>query len=82
MDFEAGEQHKILVETIDGEYSVSVQHPMDKKHYISFIAYLTSDNIEMKKLYPEQDACAHFRKKGHGIICLYCNHHGLFGVRV
>ncbi|MDO4554399.1 MAG: helix-turn-helix domain-containing protein [Lachnospiraceae bacterium] len=82
ISFEADEQHKVMIETMDGEYYVSVQHPMDKKHYISFIAYLTSDGVELKKQYPQQEASANFKKKGHGVICLFCNHHGMFGVRV
>ena len=70
--------HSILVETIDNEYSITMQHSMNKEHYISFIAYITSDSMEMIKLYPEQDISIRFRKKGHGILYAYCNRHGLF----
>lgn len=72
------EEHSILVETIDDEYSITMQHPMNKEHYISFIAYITSGSMEMIKLYPEQDISIRFRKKGHGILYAYCNRHGLF----
>ncbi len=70
--------HEILVEVMDGQYHVSMNHEMSKGHYISFAAYITSDDLEMKKLYPEQDVSIRFRKKGHGIIYVYCNRHGLF----
>lgn len=72
------ESHAITVETIDNEYCITMEHPMTKEHYISFITYVTSGSAEMIKLYPEQDICVRFRKKGHGILYAYCNGHGLF----
>ena len=49
------EEHEIQVETVDNEYYVTIKHPMSKSHYISFIAYVTSGETGMVKLYPEQD---------------------------
>lgn len=72
------EAHSVFVETIDDEYSITMQHPMNKEHYISFIAYITADSVEIIKLYPEQDVSVRFRKKGHGFLYAYCNRHGLF----
>ncbi|MDY5023443.1 MAG: desulfoferrodoxin family protein [Blautia sp.] len=72
------EDHLLCVETVDNEYHVTLSHPMDKKHYISFIAYVTSDSYEIVKLYPEQDISVRFRKKGHGMMVVYCNRHGMF----
>lgn len=74
----ADEEHLISVETIDNEYSVTMQHPMNKKHYISFVSYVTASAVEVIKLYPEQEVSVRFRKKGHGILYAYCNKHGLF----
>lgn len=74
----ADESHMIFVETIDNEYSVTMHHPMRKDHYVSFIAYITSDSAEIIKLYPEQDISVRFRKKGRGILYFYCNRHGLY----
>ena len=51
-------------------------------HYVSFIAYVTSDSFEIKKLYPEQEISVRFRKKGHGMIYAYCNRHGMFFIRI
>ncbi|MDD3251972.1 MAG: helix-turn-helix domain-containing protein [Lachnospiraceae bacterium] len=76
------EQHEIKVELIEHEYAVSMQHPMEKTHYISFLAYVTSDTCEMVKLYPEQDVIVRFRKRGHGMLYGYCNRHGLFRKRL
>lgn len=72
------EKHMIDVETIDNEYSVTIQHPMTKEHYVSFIAYVTSNSVEIVKLYPEQEVSVRFRKKGHGFLFAYCNRHGLY----
>ena len=76
------EGHQLVVETVDNEYSVTMAHPMTKIHYISFIAYVTSDAVEMEKLYPEQDISVRFRKKGHGFLYCYCNRHGMFRMLV
>lgn len=72
------ENHGIHLETVDNEYHVTMEHPMNKGHYVSFIAYITSDSAEMVKLYPEQDISVRFRKKGHGILYACCNRHGMF----
>lgn len=77
---EPDDAHAIRIETIDGEYHVSIDHPMTKDHFISFIAYATSANMQIEKLYPEQEAMARFRINGTGRIYAYCNHHGLFAV--
>lgn len=74
------DMHGIAVETVDHEYCVTMAHPMEKKHYISFIAYVTADSCEVIKLYPEQGISVRFRKKGHGILYVYCNRHGMFAV--
>lgn len=78
----ADEEHQILVETIDNEYSVTMKHPITKNHYISFIAYVTSNTSEIIKLYPEQDISVRFRKKGHGYIYFCCNRHGIFRILI
>lgn len=75
---ESDENHFIKIETVDQEYLVTMKHPMDKSHYVSFIAYVTSDTCEIVKLYPEQEITARFRKKGHGVFYAYCNRHGMF----
>lgn len=73
------DMHRISVEKIDDEWFVDVQgHSMDKDHYISFLAYLTTDGVQIHKLYPEGQSYCRFPIKGHGIIRAYCNRHGLF----
>lgn len=70
--------HEIQIEIVDNEYYVSINHEMSKNHYISFIVYITSNYVEMVKLYPEQNGEARFARRGHGLIYAYCNRHGLY----
>ena len=75
---EADAEHRITVEQVEDERFVTVNHPMTKQHYISFLAYVTSDRIQMVKLYPEGNAQTRFQPRGFGMLYWYCNHHGLF----
>ena len=77
-----GEDHCICIETVDDEHSVTVPHPMEKGHYISFIAYVTSDALDLVKLYPEQGISVRFRKKVHGMIYAYFTRPGMFKTMV
>jgi DNA-binding XRE family transcriptional regulator/desulfoferrodoxin (superoxide reductase-like protein) len=75
---EADAEHMITVEQVEDERFVTVNHSMTKQHYISFLAYVTSDRIQMVKLYPEGNAETRFQPRGFGMLYWYCNHHGLF----
>lgn len=75
---ETDEEHKIFVERIEDEYYVRIEHEMYKNHYISFIAAVSSDRIQMVKLYPEGNAEARFKISGVKKIFFYCNRSGLF----
>lgn len=70
------------VERVEDEFYVSIPHEMTKLHYISFIAAVRSDGVEIKKLYPEQEAEARFKISGTKEILYYCNRDGLFKVRL
>ena len=56
--------HAATIEHIEDEYYISVDHPMTKDHYISFIAYCTGSRFESVKLYPEGNAEARFFHRG------------------
>ena len=72
------EDHKIFIERSEDEYYVRIEHSMTKQHYISFVAALSSDRIQMVKLYPEGNAEARFKLRNVRRICFFCNHDGLF----
>ncbi len=75
---DADSDHAVSIETVEDERYVTVSHPMTKQHYISFLAFVTSDRLQMVKLYPEGDAAARFQLRGSGVLYWYCNRHGLF----
>lgn len=79
---ETDEVHHLCLEKEEDEYYITVSHEMTKEHYISFIAYVTSERWDLVKLYPEGDAQARFTIKGHGILYLFCNKHGLMKQKI
>ena len=76
------EAHQFTVERVEDEDYRTVHHPMTKTHFISFLAYVTSDRFQMVKLYPEGNAACRFRFQGRGYLYLYCNRHGLMRHRI
>lgn len=79
---ETDDSHQVTIERVEDEHFVTVNHEMSKKHFISFMAYLTSDRIQLVKLYPEGNAETRFQLRGRGYIYIYCNKHGLMRVKV
>ena len=69
--------HHPILEKVEDELFVSVPHPMTKEHYLSFLACLTADHLQLVKLYPESSAECRFPLRGTGTLYLYCNRHGL-----
>lgn len=74
------ENHKLKIEKVEDEYFVTINHPMTKEHYISFIAAISDNGVQLIKLYPEGDAQARFRINRIRKLYAYCNRHGLFEV--
>ena len=74
--------HQISVEAVEHEYYVTVDHEMTKEHYVSFIAYVTSDRFELVKLYPEGNAETRFARRGRGFIYYCCNRHGVMKKKI
>ncbi len=72
------EYHMTFIERVEDEYYVRIDHNMTKEHYISFVAAVSSDNMQMVKLYPEGSAEARFKIRGVRRIFFYCNRDGLF----
>ena len=72
------ERHMIFIERVEDEYFVRIDHEMTKQHYISFIAAVSPDRLQMVKLYPEGNAEARFRMSGVKRFFFYCNRDGLF----
>ena len=79
---EGDEGHFLTMERVEDEQFITISHPMTKQHYISFIAYVTSDRLQMVKLYPEGNAETRIQLRGRGFLYYYCNRHGLFKKKV
>ena len=59
------EAHEIRREEIDGEWYVTLNHPMAKTHFIRFIACIGMERMLLVRLYPEQNAEVRMPKMPH-----------------
>ena len=74
------DHHMVFIERVEDEYYIRIDHSMTKDHYISFVAAVSSGDMQMVKLYPEGSAEARFKIRGVRRIFFYCNRDGLFSV--
>ena len=79
---EADDNHSVTIEPVEDEHFITIHHPMTKNHFISFVAHVTSDRIQLVKLYPESNAQTRLQLRGMGYLYYYCNRHGLFRKKV
>ena len=79
---ESDDEHLVTIERVEDEHFVTVNHEMSKTHFISFVAYVTTDRVQLVKLYPEGNAQTRFQLRGRGYLYLYCNKHGLMNKRI
>ena len=79
---DSDEAHEITIERVEDEHFITVNHEMEKNHFISFMAYLATDRVQFIKLYPEGNAEARFQLRGRGYIYIYCNKHGLMKKKI
>lgn len=74
----ADDEHGLSIAPMEDEYFVSMEHEMTKQHYISFLAAVRDDGVEIVKLYPEGPAEARFKRRRVSYFLAYCNRHGLY----
>lgn len=74
----ADDEHLIRAEIVEDEYYVTLDHPMTREHYISFLAAVSDQGVQFVKLYPEGNAGARFKIDRVVRLYAYCNRHGLF----
>ena len=79
---ELDDEHSLIIENVEDEHFITIDHPMTKQHYISFMAFVTSDRFQMVKFYPEGNAQTRLQLRGKGILYFYCNKHGLFKKKI
>lgn len=71
------DNHAVTIEEVEDEHFITVHHEMTKSHFISFIAWVTTDRVQLVKLYPEGNPQIRLQLRGMGQLYLYCNKHGL-----
>lgn len=76
------DDHGVIIEKVEDEHFISIPHPMTKQHFISFVAFVTSDRLQMIKFYPEGNAETRLQLRGRGYLYHYCKQHGLFKIKV
>lgn len=79
---ETDSEHMVTVVNVEDEQFIRVHHPMTKQHFISFVAFVTADRMQMVKLYPEGNAETRLQLRGMGYLYYYCNRHGLFKKKI
>ena len=74
--------HGITIQPVEDEHFITISHPMEKGHFISFVAFVTCDRVQLVKFYPEGNAETRLSLRGGGYLYWYCNHHGLFRKKI
>jgi len=78
---EPDDDHAITIQQVEDEHFITVRHDMTKSHYISFIALVTTDRMQLVKLYPEGNAETRLPRCRRGTLYIFCNRHGLMKMR-
>ena len=81
----AGEKHVPVVKVDGNKVEVfvgEVEHPMEKEHYIMWIAQVTENRTTRVKLYPEQATETRFPYIPGARLYSYCNKHGLWMTKI
>ena len=79
---EADESHGITIEQVEDEHFLTIDHPMTKEHFISFLAFVTTDRVQLVKFYPEGNAETRLQLRGNGYLYYYCNRLGLYRKKI
>ena len=72
----AGEE--IRVTLADRECQISSDHEMSRQHYITFLALCSSEQILLRKLYPEWNLELYMPYIPGAMLIWHCSQHGLF----
>ena len=79
------EKHVPVYERVEDEIAVKVgevEHPMEKEHFIMWIAQVTDNKTTRIRLYPEQGTTVRFKYIPGATLYAYCNNHGLWATKV
>lgn len=74
----ASDEQKLKVEQIENDWYITSSYPMTKDNFISFVAFLAGDRVQIIKQYPEWDMQVRFQKRYHGKLIWYSTKDGMF----
>lgn len=66
------DEHALTVEQVEDEWFISSAHPMTRDHFITFVAFVTPDRIQLVKTYPEWNLQVRFPGR-HGTLLWHCS---------
>jgi transcriptional regulator with XRE-family HTH domain len=72
------EAHMVTLTDSDDEFYITMDHPMEKSHYVSFAAFVGFDKMMLIKFYPEQTLEMRIPKMQRGKLYVCCSQHGLW----
>ena len=72
----AGEE--VCVQLIDQEFYITSEHEMTREHHITFLALRSSEQLLLRKLYPEWNIDLHMPYIPGAMLIWHCTQHGLF----
>jgi len=72
------EAHRPVIEDMDGEWYIRIAHPMEKEHYIRFVACVRYDRVTLVSLYPEQGAELRLPALPRCSLYIACSGEGLY----
>lgn len=78
----AEQSDQLEVQDMNTDWFITSNHPMTKVNYISFVAFMTGDRIQLIKQYPEWNLNVHLSKSGHGMLLWYSTKDGLYYQRL
>lgn len=70
--------HRLRAEAVEDEWFLTADHPMEKGHFLSFVAFVTGERCLLIRTYPEWEMQVRIPRRGHGKLLHYCTEHGLF----
>ena len=73
----ANQEHHFIVEPQGDELYINFCHPMDKGHFIAFVALVSLDKALLARLYPEQGCELHLPMLPGCKVYICCSEHGL-----
>lgn len=79
----ADEAHVVRIETVEEDWYITFDHPMEKEHFIRFAVCTAPDRMLLVRLYPEQGGEVRIPQlRGGSRLFLGCSRDGLFEAKL